>query len=411
TVVMVAVAVGLILVLLSMRDSSRQAFARGAGNMHMLVTRDASPLVSVLNAVFYADPPRQPISWDRYERLSRELPLEYAIPVQQGDSYRGFPVLASDEAFFTAYEPNLGEPWAFAEGGPYAEPFDVVIGSGAARATGLSVGDEIVLTHGVGLSQRAAKDAGDSMKPHEHGEYTFTVSGILEPTGGPHDRALFAMLEASWVIHAHDRRLREDPSATTTLADIVAADRLITSVYLRVFTRGGSQMSGAQQQVFDILRSDPSLTVASPGDEIEKLFQIVGNVDQIFLGMAAIVMVSSGIAILLALYNSMEQRRRQIAILRVLGCSRSRVFGLIVSESAIIGIFGAALGTVLAFAGGVAVAGILKARLGLVVEPMIPPDWIFIVGMGALIISAIAGIIPGVMGYRTEVVRSLRPTG
>src|SRR5258705_6770351 len=120
TIVSVAVAVALMLVLLSMKDSGQRAFERGSGNMHLLVSRDASPLDSVLNGVFYARAPAKPILWPEYERLLK-MPiaslggaplsevLEYAIPIQQGDSYRGFPTLATTPDFFTRFRPAAEE--------------------------------------------------------------------------------------------------------------------------------------------------------------------------------------------------------------------------------------------------------------------------------------------------------------
>ena len=106
-------------------------------------------------------------------------------------------------------------------------------------------------------------------------------------------------------------------------------------------TRAGSDATAVLAQVFDQLRRDTSITVAQPAQQINNLFTIVGNIDKIFLGLAGVVMISSGIAVMLALYNSMEQRRRQIAVLRVLGCSRGRIFGLVMTESAMLGLLGA----------------------------------------------------------------------
>src|SRR5213079_2275756 len=123
---------------------------------------------------------------------------------------------------------------------------------------------------------------------------------------------------------------------STTVADVTDADRKVTGIYLRAVTRGATSNASVIVPVLaSEFRRDGNLTVADPAQEINRLFDIVSNIDQILLAMAGVVMVSSGIAIMLALYNSMEQRRRQIAILRVLGCSRPRIFGLIITESAL----------------------------------------------------------------------------
>lgn len=408
TVITVAVAVALMLVLLSMRDSGRRAFERGSGNMHLIVSRDSSPLVSVLNGVFYANAPARPITWREYERLAESLPLEFAVPIQLGDSYRSLPVLATTAEFFTAFRPDPAEPWTLADGRFFEKELEIVVGAAAARQTGLKIGDTIFVTHGVGRAASGAPGA----EPHIHKEFPFKVVGILRPTGSAHDRALFMNLDSSWLMHAFDRRLIEDPKAAIpTLADLEERDRLITGIYMRVITRAGQDASAVLPQVFSMLRADPSLTVAAPADQIKRLFDIVSNIDQIFIAMAAVVMVSSGIAIMLALYNSMEQRRRQIAVLRVLGCSRQRIFGLIVTESAILGLLGAAAGVVVAVAGGIIVAAVMKERLGLVVEPALPLEITLAITLATIAIASAAGILPAVLAYRTSVVRNLRPIG
>lgn len=401
TVVTVAVAVALMLVLLSMRHAGERAFERGSGNMHLLVSRDSDPLGAVLNGVFYAGAPRRPIEWAKHRQIAERFPLAFAVPVQLGDSYKGFPVLATNTEFFTQFQPEAGQPWALASGRVFQSPFEVVVGAAAAREGGLRTGDTLYLTHGASNSRE-----GDNAGAHVHFDFPYTIVGVLAPTGTPHDRALFTDLESTWIIHAHDRRRRADPSVQrTTSADLLDEDRLITGIYLQ------AAAPAVLPQVFSQLRADPSITVASPRQEISKLFAIVSNVDQILLAMAAAVMVSSGIAIMLALYNSMEQRRRQIAVLRVLGASRMRIFGLVVTESAILGLLGGAAGVALAWAGAQAVAAVMRARLGLVIDPALEPRSTLAVLLATVALAALAGLVPAIMGYRTPVAKNLRPLG
>lgn len=439
TVITVAVAVALMLVLLSMRDAGARAFARGGGNMHMLVSRDTDPMGAVLNGIFYARPPRNFIMWDKYREIAgdprivgdpndRGMTPGFAIPVQQGDSYKGFPTLATTEEFFTKFTPAPGEAWHLVEGRFFTGDYEVVVGSAVERATGLKLGDKIILTHGTADSRGLQPG---EMAPHEHSEYKFTVVGILQPTGAAHDRALFLSMQSSWILHAHDRNeLKEareeaeakargekvaehdhEHEAPTTAADLIDSDRMLTGIYVRTVTPRGSNVSSVVPQVFDQLRKESGITVSQPKQEIDKLFGIVGNINQILVAMAAVVMVSSGIAIMLALYNSMEQRRRQIAVLRVLGCSRPRVFGLVVTESAVLGMLGAAAGVLIALLGAWLVAGVMRNRLGLVVDPSLSGQWLVAVLLAAVALAAAAGLIPAVMAYRTSVARNLRPLG
>jgi putative ABC transport system permease protein len=430
----VAVAVALMLVLLSMRDAGRQAFQRGTGNMHLLVSRDQSPLVSVLNGIFYANAPRSPIQFDEFERIAGSGPFEYAIPVQLGDSYEAkWPAVATAPEYFTLFKPAEDTRWSFAQGRAFAKEREIVLGAAVASGTGLKLNDQISLTHGIAQSRNAGGGGGEAggAAPHVHSEFKYTVVGVLAATGTIHDRAVFTNLDSTWLIHAFDRREREEHAgdkgdahghdhaheeeAPITLKDITPGDRKITDIYLAISTRPGATVSASIGPVAAGLTRDasfnPALTVASPASEIGKLFVIVGNIDSIFIAMAVVVMVSSGIGILLSLYNSMSERRRQIAVLRVLGCSQGRVFSLIVTESAMIGAIGAVAGLGLSMLGGVLVAGVLKDRLGLVVHPVYSGPMIGAVVLGTVILAAAAGLLPAFIAYRTPVANNLKPLG
>lgn len=406
TAALVAIAVALMLVLLMMRDAAQQAFRRGGGDMHLLVSNDQSSLVSFLNGVLYANPPRAPIAWARYQQLRTELPPlgdnGYTIPTQMGDSFHGQPVTATDREFFTKLKPNPGEPWVFAQGKPFDADFQVVVGAVAAKATGVKLGDKIVLTHGA---------SGPGEHAHEHDEFKYEVVGILAPTGGPHDRALFTSLQSTWIIHAHERREREagGKEIETTPADLTDQDRKITGVYVRLATRADSDTPANLPQVFDKLRKDSTIVVASPSDEARKLLVIVGNIDIVFRAMAGVVLVSSAISIMIALYNSMEQRRRQIAVLRVLGCSRPRIFGLVLTESAVLGVLGAAAGLAISLLGARAVVELMRIKFGLVVHPSLTPPIAVAVAGAAIALAALAGLVPAVMAYGTPVAKNLKP--
>lgn len=420
TALTVAVAVGLLLVLLSMRDAGRQAFERGSGNMHLIVSGDASPLAAVLNGVFYANAPARPLPWSKYEELARDPRVDFAVPTQMGDSFSGYPVMATSGELFSRFKPEEDNGWKLARGRLFEKDFEVVLGAQVARATGLMLNSKISLTHGSGQSRDA----------HVHDEFRYTVVGVLEPTGSAHDRALFTTLNSSWTMHALDRLEREgkhdhahddhdhadhdhehDHDHEAPKVEVTDADRLITGVYIRMATRPGMNASAALPQFASELRRQSGFTVASPTDEIRRLFAIVSNIDQIFLGIAAVVLISSGIGILLALYNSMNERRRQIAVLRVLGCSQLRVFGLVLTEAAVIGVLGALVGVALGWLGAMTVSGVLKDRIGLVVHPVFSLDWTLGIVLGAVLLAALGGLIPAVLAYRTPVANNLKPIG
>lgn len=414
TVLMVGIAVALMLVLLTMRGAGQKAFERGSGDMHLMVSADDSSLVAVLNGIFYANPPRRAMTWAKYEEIARSAPFAYVIPTQIGDNFEGVAVMATAPEFFTKFRPNPGEAWALREGRFFERSFEVVLGSQAARQSGLTVGSELHLTHGMHASGDAKGEKEGEAHDHDenvHNEFTYTVVGILEPTGGSHDRAMFTDLNSTWIIHAHEKRERAAGAEIppTTEADLTPADRLITGMYLRLVTREGSDVASNLPQVFDQLRRDPTIVVAQPRQEIDKLFRIVRNIDTLFFAVAVVVLISSAVAIMLALYNSMEQRRRQVAVMRVLGASAGHVFGLIVTESALIGLLGAALGVVLGLGGSLVAAEVLRSRVGLAIDASLPPGLILYMVLVSVLLAALAGLIPAMMAYRTSVAKNLRP--
>ncbi len=408
TALLVATSAGLLLTILSLRSAGKAAFERGSGNAHLLVSADQSPLVAVLNGLFYANPPRAPLSQAKVSEIRRLFPWDFMVETQLGDSYRGFPVLATTPEFFTKFEPVVGEPWAPASGKFFDGNMQVVLGAACARETGLRMGAKLVLTHGSGASREGGEGEEHG---HVHREYEFEVVGILKPTGSPHDRALFVSLESSWILHAHDRREREGLEGKVTVADLLEDDRKVTGMLLRLPTRSGSNVSSALQQVFDTLRRDTSITVAQPADQIDKLFNIVANVDGIFIALAIVTLFSSAVAILLSMVNSMAQRRRQIAVLRVLGASQSRVFGIVLTEAAVIGLLGSVAGILVSVIALTIATAWLRESLGLIIAPDFDPRASVIVAAGAVALSALAGLVPAVMAYRTSVSTQLRPLG
>ena len=403
TVAVVALGVALMLVLLSMKDAGRQAFDRGRGNMHVLISGpQQDPLVTVLNSIFYSGAPRNYMFITKRDELLATNPLAWAIPTQLGDSYRGLPVMATTPAFFTDFQPAENATWQFIEGRSFDKPFEIVIGAEAAEITGLAMGDRVSLTHG---SPKNNEDA------HVHEEFVYEVVGVLAPTATLHDRAIFSDLTSSWTLHAHDRRLVEQgPGVTTTPADLIDEDKKITGLYARILSRPGRDVSAIFQSAFNGLRSDPTITVAAPKQEIDKLFRIVGNIDQIIVALAATVLVVGAITVMLVLYQAMEQRRRQIAVMRVLGCTKPRIFSLIITESAIIGAAGALVGTAVGLLAARIVADILYQRLGLVITPGFDPRLILGLAVATIALAATAGLIPAVAAYRTAVIKNLRPT-
>jgi putative ABC transport system permease protein len=403
TALSVAVAVGLVLVLLTTRDASREAFQRGTGNMHILASGDANQMGSVLNSVFYTSIPQRVVPFETWQRVRTHPLVEWALGTVQGDNYKGWPTMGVEPEFFELFQPVDGRALAL-RAGSFMRPgeagvMDVVVGAAAARGTGLKLGDELSITHGA------------TPEGHVHDEFKFKVVGLLEATGTPHDRAIFVSAMSKWLVHADDQRQANAARAGAkehvepTPENLTPAEKPVTAIYVR------AKRPATIAQLVGVLRNDLGLTAAFPSVEVASLFRIVGRVDQVLLGIALVVALSSGISILLAMYNSMSQRRRQVAILRVLGASPARVFGLVMTEAALVGILGAAAGVVVAIVGAAGVARAVEAQTGVTISPTLDPANVLMVFSGSVLLAAGAGLLPALMAYRTSVVANLRPLG
>ena len=245
--------------------------------------------------------------------------------------------------------------------------------------------------------------------PHVHEEATFEVVGVLEPSGTHHDRLLVASIEGSWFLHAIDRWEAAGRSLPSNVDELDEADRQVTGMLLRTPVRAGRNSAAILQSSFDRLRRDPSITVASPATQVDRLFGIVASLDAVFIALGIGILVSGAISVTLVLWNSMELRRRQIAVLRVLGCTRGRVLGLVLTESAMIGVAGAVLGAVFAVAGARIAAELLASRTGVVILPTIDVDSSILIVAGTVVLAAFAGVAPAIRAYRTPVAEHLRP--
>jgi putative ABC transport system permease protein len=193
--------------------------------------------------------------------------------------------------------------------------------------------------------------------------------------------------------------------------DLTAADRVVTGVLMRVPSRDNMSASPVLVAQYDRLRRDGSLTVALPANEVQRLFDIVASIDVLFIAIAGATVVSSAVAILLSMVNSMSERRRQVAILRVLGATRARIFWLVLTESTMIGLAGSASGVLVALMVLAFATQWMRVAHGLVIVPVLDARSAVFVAMATTVLAALAGLVPSILAYRTSVARNLRPLG
>jgi putative ABC transport system permease protein len=420
TILSVALGVALISSVLTLREETRKRFEEEGQAWDMVVGAKGSPLQLVLSSVYFMDRPTGNIPYTEYERILADEDVKAAFPVGLGDTYQGFHIVGTEAKLFdVTWEDITGEPrqpFQFVAGQAFEQPKEAVIGSIAAEQTGLQVGDEFIGAHGfIQMAEETLAAAG----MHSHASHPFTVVGILDPSGSPADRAIFVNLESVWDMHgAEDFEEYYTPEALAKVGEAADADhdhdhaedhdhaahtdKMVTAVLVQLHTP--ALRFTFRQKVNDFYNAMAII----PIDEIAKLYdQLLGTAKTILLAIGYLVVTISGLSIVIGLYLSILQRKRDLAIMRALGASRGEIFGAVLIEAFWVAVLGIGSGWIL---GGLVTAGLgqyLSAEFGMRIGAFTLTREHISAFAVVGIVGILAGIIPALQAYRSDIARDL----
>lgn len=433
-----ALGVALVVCVLVMYGVISRSFAKGAQGYDMIVGAKGSKLQLVLNTVYHLSTPVENIPWSYYKEFrpkGRFGPqVQVAIPYCLGDNYQDYRVVGTTPQMFEIeYAP--GQTYGYSAGRNFEDDhfFEAVIGSLVARNTGLKVGSTFQPTHGV------SGEAG-----HKHD--AFTVVGILKPTGTPNDRALFVNMEGFYLLeghakeeaagkHDHDSAEKEHshehgpakPGAASPKHEeakpnhdekpgadhaeehghmhhepLPEDQREVTAILVR--TANPLVNLGLSK----VVNKGQVAQAVFPAAEIYNLFQgIVGNLKWILLVLAALIVVVAGIGIMVSIYNSMSDRRREIAVMRSLGAGRNTVLVIVLLESILLSLGGGVAGFVLGHLLIGSLSPLIVAHTGVSIGWLEFEMWEFVLIPVLIVLASLVGYLPAVAAYRTDVAKAL----
>jgi putative ABC transport system permease protein len=395
TVVSVALGVGLVMSVFSLSTQSRKAFAGGPAGFDAVLGARGSQLQLVMNTVFHLETSPGNIPWAMYDEVARNPAVEVAIPYAVGDNYRGFRIVGTTPEIFTRFEYQAGQKLTPRKGGRVFDPElrEAVVGSTVAIQTGLRVGSQFNPVHGFGS------------KGKEH-DTDYTVVGILESTNSPSDRVIWIPIDGIFRMEDHVLLGAGTRYVPKPGVEIPVEHKEVSAVMLKL----NDDAAGFMLQSA-VNRQGKVATLAWPIDQvIADLFNKLGWVTEVLRLVAYLVMVVAAGSILASIYNTMNERRREFAILRALGARRSTVFSVIVLESATIALLGslAGLGVYLAILGGA--GAIVREQTGVVLELFQFHPVLVLAPVGMTLLGALAGLLPAFKAYSTDVARNLLPT-
>jgi len=405
TVISVALASGLVMAVFSVKQQTHEAFTGSSVGFDAVLGARGSQLQLVLNTIFHLETSPGNIPWVMYDAIKKDKRVELAIPYAVGDNYHGFRIVGTSDELFTKFEYQQGKKFQVQAGGRFFKPeyAEAVIGSFAAQKTGLNVGDKFNPYHGITFDEKMRHDI------------EYVVVGVLEPTNSPSDRVIWIPIEGIFRMPGHVLKGTGQEYEAKAGEEIPDDAKEVSAVMLKFTT----PIVGAQMDQ-TINKQGNRATLAWPIERVMlDLFDKIGWVDKV-LGLVAylVVIVAAG-SILASIYNTMNERRREFAILRALGARRSTVFSAIVLESGTIAALGSLLGFLVYAVILAGVAVVVRAQTGVVLDVLQPArleltntlavSILIVAPLGMILIGALAGIIPAMKAYRTDVASNLSP--
>jgi len=389
----IAVSIALLVSTISLRDQTHANFTRIGHGIDAVLGPKGSPLQIVLNSIYHVEEMPGKIKWSYFKKVAADPLVETAIPFCTGHSFGGFRVNAIEPGFFSSFEFQPDRKFSFAEseggrGKNFVEKDEAVVGSAVARELGFRIGSRFIPVCGV--------NQGDPV----HDEKV-SVVGILAPTGTPYDRAIYMPLKTFYSLSGHGKEV----SAMTLDED----QREISGAYIKLKRiRNNAMHPGVQGLKYNINQSSTAQLVI-PNEVLPKLFNIIGWIDSVLLMISTTVGVMSMLFLFSLLLNSISARRRDIALLRFLGATKTMLFSVVVGES----IFLTMVGTVAGYLIGHLIVYFASVSINIetgirLTALYISPNEILVLP-AVLITGILAGIIPAIMSYRIDIIKNLRP--
>lgn len=394
TVLSAALAIGLTMAVFSIKSQTYDAFTGGPIGFDAVLGARGSQLQLVLNTVFHLETSPGNVPWSMYQTMKQDPQVELAIPYAVGDNFYGYRIVGTTAELFEKFEYQKGRKFEIEPPGRVFDPNlrEAIVGSYVAQKLGLRRGSKFKPFHGLG-------EGGV-----QHGE-EYIVVGVMKPTNSPSDRVIWIPIEGIFRMGGHRLRGGGEDFEAKPGQTIPDEHKEVSAVMLKF----RNTMAGMR---FDqtINKQGKVATLAWPiGAVMADLFDKVGWMNRVMALVAYMVVVVAAGSILASLYNSMNERRREFAILRSLGARRRTVFSVIVMESSAIAFLGCVVGYLIYAAIFVTAAQIVRAQTGVVLDFWYPHPVLVLGPLAMIALGALAGIAPAIKAYSTDVATNLTP--
>lgn len=385
TVASIAVSAGLLSVVDRIRTDTQSSFANTISGTDLIVGARSGELNLLLYSVFRIGNPTNNVTWNSYERIGARPEVDWTIPFSLGDAHRGYRVLGTDLGYFSHYRYANRRPLAFRKGGPFTAATETVIGAEVAEQLGYDIGREIVVSHGLAETSFIV-----------HDENPFTVTGILARTGTPVDRTVHISLSGMDLIHSSG-------GGDQVAAPVAGYEPEEITAFL-IGLKSKTAIFALQRYVNEF--EDEPMTAVIPGVALQQLWGLVRVAEYALLGVSAMVVLASVLGLLATLLVSLNERRREMSVLRSVGARPGHVFALLLSEAAMLAFLGALSGLLLVQFGILAIRPFALSEYGIQLSVGLRAFDLYVLS-GILGIAVLVSIIPAWRAYRNSLADGL----
>lgn len=382
-VLTLSLGVAVVTSLLLLNQAVEDRFQRDLAGADLVVGAKGSPLQLILSALFEIDIPTGNIKLSQAQMLAANGMVKASAPVSLGDNVHRVRIVGTTPAYADLYGARL------ARGRWWNEPLEVVLGASAAKTLHEDIGSTFVGQHGL--------SAGGEM----HSQFPYRVVGVLKPTGAVIDRLALTDSASVWRVHEHEAA-EEAEAQGQPAGDPAKAEKEVTALLVKYRSPMGALMMPR------LVAAMPDMQAAIPAVEVARLTQLLGTGADVLQGFGLALLALSALGFFIALFSAVNQRQRELALLRALGAAPGRLVGLVTGEGLLLGLLGGLIGIGLARVAVLAAARVSTGSGGL---PLVPPPlgWLEVEAVAvALAIALLASLIPALVAYRINPAKALK---
>jgi putative ABC transport system permease protein len=388
TIFSIALSIMLLLGVERLRNDARESFTNTISGTDLIVGARSGSVQLLLYSIFRIGNPTNNVSWKSYQDIKKQKLVTWTVPLSLGDSHHGFRVLGTTTDYFKHYHYAGDKDIQFADGVAFDDVYDAVIGADVANELGYKPGHKIILAHGAG-----------EVSFVEHKDKPFTVVGILKKTGTPVDRTVHVSLQAIEAIHAGWENGAPKPGRHINAEKARHMDlqpKTITAVLVGLKSR----IAAFRVQRFINEYSEEPLLATLPGVALQELWDTMAIAQQVLLAISILVVLVGITGMATAILTSLNERRREMAVLRSVGARPWHIFVLFVGEAGGVMVFAAVLGVAALYAVQLIALPVIQSRLGLFLPIHTLTLHELTLLAAAIAAGVVVGLIPAYRAYR-----------